>query len=250
MSGSAWGRVNDSVIPTDASPNIFTRLNGAQVDWKVYAETLPTPVLLGQTYGANFSRFVSFDDYFTDAAAGKLPPFSMVENSPIGKGITPDEDPPDGPFLGQQRVERIVRAAMASPQWPHLALIFTYDEAGGFYDHVPPPPACVPDAIKPDLPSGETGAYDQMGMRVPLIIVSPYAKRGHVSHVVTEHTSLTRLIAARFGLPAMTHRDANAEPPWDMFDFEHPDVSVPVLPDAGVDQAQVDACKVKYPPEM
>jgi len=173
-----------------------------------------------------------------------------VETTPIGKGIAPDEDPPAGPFLGQTRVERIVRAAMASPQWPKTALIFTYDESGGFYDHVPPPPACVPDDIAPDLPGGQTGAYDRLGMRVPMIVVSPYARRGYVSHQVTDHTSIIRLIAARYGLPALTHRDANMEPPWDMFDFAHPDLSVPSLPDAGLDQSQLDACAVKYPPEQ
>ena len=88
---------------------------------------------------------------------------------------------------------------------------------------------------------------DQLGLRIPLMIVSPYAKRGYVSHHVTDHTSILRLVEAVFGLPALTHRDANAEPPYDMFDFEHPNTNVPVLPAANVDAAKRDACLAKYP---
>ncbi len=246
MAGSAYGRVDDSTIPHGAAPNLFTRLNDAKLDWKVYSQALPTPILLGDTYGANLAHFVDFETFFSDAAAGQLPAFALVEGNPLLKGIAPDEDPPAGPQLGQQMVERIARAVMASPQWPSSALLITYDEAGGFYDHVPPPAACVPDDIPPDRPEG--GAYDRLGLRVPLLAVSPFARRGHVSHQTTDHTSLLRLVAARFGLPALTHRDANAEPPWELFDFEHPDTRVPTLPASPLDQAQVDACAARYPP--
>jgi phospholipase C len=133
---------------------------------------------------------------------------------------------------------------------PHAALILTYDEQGGFYDHVPPQPACKPDDTPPDLQPGDVvAAYDQTGLRVPLLAISPYAKRGYVSHVVTEHTSILRLVAARFGLPSLTHRDANAVPPFDLFDFDHPDLTVPDLPATTVDQTQLDACAQKYPPK-
>ena len=82
---------------------------------------------------------------------------------------------------------------------------------------------------------------------MPLLVVSPYAKRGYVSHVVTDHTSILRFVEARFGLPALTRRDANAVPPFDMFDFAHPDLSVPALPDAPIDAAQQAACAQMYP---
>ena len=87
---------------------------------------------------------------------------------------------------------------MASPQWPHMALIITFDEHGGFYDHVAPPPACRPDDIapiaRPRRPARQVRRY---GVRVPLIVVSPYAKAHYVSHDVYDHTSILRL-----------HRDA------------------------------------------
>jgi phospholipase C len=69
-----------------------------------------------------------------------------------------------------------------------------------------------------------------------------------VSHVVTDHTSLLRFVEARFNLPALTHRDANAVPPFDMFDFGRSQLDVPDLPDAGIDPAKEAACETAYPP--
>ena len=163
-------------------------------------------------------------------------------------GLSPDEDPPADMQVGEAMVADIVSAVTSSPQWPTTALILTYDEQGGFYDHVPPQPACIPDDVPPALDPGDVqAAYDQTGLRVPLFVVSPFAKRGYVSHVVTEHTSILKLVEARFDLPALTHRDGNAVPPFDLFDFAHPDMTVPDLPAAPVDPAQMAACMQKYP---
>jgi phospholipase C len=126
--------------------------------------------------------------------------------------------------------------------------LFSYDEQGGLYDHVVPPAACAPDDIAAQLMPGDFQAgFDQYGLRVPLIAVSPYAKRGYVSHVVTDHTSILRMVAARFELPALTHRDANAIPPFDLFDFTRADLSVPTLPTAVIDATQQQTCTAKYP---
>src|SRR5205807_2435399 len=135
------------------------------------------------------------------------------------------------------------------PHWPTSALFLSYDEQGGFYDHVAPPKACIPDDYQPQIGSdGVVAAYDTLGLRVPLMVISPFAKRGYVSHETTDHTSILRFLEAKFGLPALTHRDANAVPPFDMFDFEHPDTSFPALPDATIDDAKRQACAAKYPP--
>src|SRR5262249_1936722 len=161
--------------------------------------------------------------------------------------ISHNEDPPADPEVGQQMVASIVDAVMHSPQWPHAAIFITYDEQGGFYDHVPPPTACVPDDIPPDVSSGVVAAYDQLCLSIPRFVVSPYAKGGYVSHEITDHTSVARFVEARFDLPALTHRDANAVPPFGMFDFAHPDLSIPALPAATLDPVKYDACKTKYP---
>jgi phospholipase C len=92
-----------------------------------------------------------------------------------------------------------------------LAILFTYDEGGGFFDHVPPPDGC--QALPGRSP------FTKRGPRVPLVVISPWAKSGYVSHIVRDHTAITRFIEALFDLPALTARDANSDALFDMFDF-------------------------------
>jgi phospholipase C len=253
MAGTSYGIIDDSVpTQTDAKgdvlPNLFTRLNDAHVTWSFYVQDVPSLAILDTTWGKNLMHVQSFSQFFTDAAAGQLPSVTYVEGTDLSGGVSPDEDPPADMQLGQAMVASVVNAVMQSPQWPKTAVLFSFDEQAGLYDHVPPPAACAPDDIPPILQPGDVQAgFDQLGLRVPLIAVSPYAKRGYVSHVVTDHTSVLRMVAARFELPALTHRDANAEPPFDLFDFTHPDLSIPSLPDATIDPAQQQACAAKYP---
>src|SRR4029077_2809191 len=137
---------------------------------------------------------------------------------------------------------RVINALLASPQWPRAALFLTYDEHGGFYDHVPPRPACTPDDVAPALQAGDDpGAYDRYGFRVPMVVVSPFARRQYVSHRVYDHTSILRFIETRFDLPALTRRDAHADAMLRMFDFGTPPFTTPpALPAAPIDQAHFD----------
>jgi hypothetical protein len=126
-----------------------------------------------------------------------------------------DEHPTADVQIGEAWTRRVYQAAVTSPLWPALALVWTYDEAGGFADHVPPPnEACVarPGNAK-DLP------FVELGTRVPLAVISPYARPHYVSHVVQDHTAITRFIETVFGLGALTSRDANSDALLDMFDF-------------------------------
>src|SRR5262249_52911695 len=156
-----------------------------------------------------------------DAAAGTLPQVSYVDPAFIlGED---DEHPPTNIQLGQAFIAKVLNAVMTSPAWKRTAVIVTYDEHGGYYDHVPPPPACPPDAIPPSLQPNDTQArFDRYGVRVPLVVVSPYARKHFVSHRVYDHTSILRFIETRFDLPALTARDANADPLLDLFDFKKP----------------------------
>jgi phospholipase C len=147
-------------------------------------------------------------------------------------------------------VAGILDALMKSSLWQSSAAFLVYDEHGGLWDHVAPPPACVPDRYLPILEAGDPVAqFDRYGFRVPMIAVSPFAKQHHVSHRVYDHTSIVRFIEARFGLGAMTHRDANAEVPWDMFDFDNaPHATAPQIPvpTSAPDQAKVDVCQALF----
>lgn len=147
-----------------------------------------------------------------------------------------DEHPPGEPRMGQRFVYDVVRVLQANREvWKRSVLFIVYDEGGGFYDHVAPPKACPPDDHPPLYtgpygPHGKgvsagtdpmyAGAFDRYGGRVPLIVVSPWANHRYVSHVTYDHTSITRFIEGRFGLPALTKRDANANPLLDFFDFK------------------------------
>jgi phospholipase C len=139
---------------------------------------------------------------------------------------------------------------MSGPQWAHAALFITHDENGGFYDHVPPPAACPPDSTPPVVVPGDTadGGFDIYGMRVLLIAVSPYAKKAYVGHTVYDHTSITRFIEAKFKIPALTARDANATPPTDLFDFTDPPgfATPPTLTPPTIDPTELAYCEATF----
>lgn len=141
-----------------------------------------------------------------------------------------DDHPPGTPINGQKLVYQVVKALKDHPAiWEKSVLFITYDEHGGFYDHVPPPPAVKPDDTyqkwSGPYKSVDRSYYDDdfehYGMRVPFIVVSPWVKPHYVSHKTYDHTSILRFIEARWGLPAFTKRDANADPMLDMFDFSN-----------------------------
>jgi phospholipase C len=101
-------------------------------------------------------------------------------------------------------------------------VFITWDENGGFYDHVVPPPACPPDDRAPcDF------KFDRYGFRVPFFAISPWARENYASSYTADHTSILRFIEAWMGLPALTARDANAWPLLDMFDFDHKRMNLP-----------------------
>ena len=253
MAGTSFGITSNVFPPQDDAhgdplPDLFTRLNDAHVSWAFYVQDNPTLAILSGTWAKNLGHVYDYSQFASDAAAGVLPSVTFVEATDRAGAASPNEDPPADFQVGQAFVADVVTALTTSPQWPHAALFLSYDEQGGFYDHVPPPAACAPDDYAPQLGADDVAAaYDHYGLRVPLMVVSPYARRGYVSHAVTDHTSILRFIEARFGLPALTHRDANAVPPFDMFDFDHPDTSVPSLPAPTVDPDVEAACLTKYP---
>jgi phospholipase C len=142
--------------------------------------------------------------------------------------------------VGQKFVADVIDALFQSPNWPSSALFLEYDEHGGYYDHVPPPSAVPPDDIQPMLESGDPDAkFDQLGIRVPFAVISPFARKHFVSHTVYDHTSLLAFIETRFGLPSLTARDAAATAPLEMFDFVNPPfVTPPTLAPAVVDESR------------
>lgn len=177
------------------------------------------------------AHFATIDDYHRDAAAGDLPEVVFLD-SMFDKE---DEHPEANVQVGQAWTAGVIRSLMKSPQWDNSVLFLTYDEAGGFYDHVAPPLACLPDNIRPIKDVEDFGGFDHYGFRVPFVVVSPFAKRHYVSHEIHDHTSILKFIETKFNLPALTRRDANADALDDFFQFDRPDFSIPELPLGRVD---------------
>jgi len=236
----------------------------------------PLPVFLAQAAGV--------------PASGELPQVSFVDPNfgLFGPASENDEHPPTDIQRGQAFVSKVVNAVRNGPHWTDTVIFITYDEHGGFYDHVAPPRAPqghapTPDGISPgqcaDLsnppaslqpgggaecssnllsktdtttidaarlcpafalnPTGpypaECATFDQLGFRVPFLVISPFAKPGYVSHTVGDHTSLLAFIEKRFlstgddatsggddeGHLHLTRRDQHASALEDMFDFNN-----------------------------
>lgn len=197
--------------PDPSTPTIFDSLDAAGVTWGVYSDGS----LLSGTLGWDMSHkgTGTFETFLQKLDDGTLPQVTFVD----GIDNVEDEHPTADLQRGEAWTRNIYEHATASKLWPGLAILFTYDEGGGFADHVPPPnQACVARPIAKDQP------YTELGVRIPMVVVSPWARAGYVSHVVQEHTALTRFVETVFDLPALTARDANSDALLDMFDFACP----------------------------
>ena len=233
FAGTSLGLINDS-FPSELPPNgtIFDSLNKYGITWKDYYSDAPTALVwIGLASQPSVTdKFVKTAEFFEDAAAGRLPQFSMLDPNYT---VQSEENPQDVQF-GDQYLSDVINAVMQGPQWPHTLLIWTYDEWGGWYDHVPPPAAIPPDDVPPDLPPGfYPGTFGRYGFRVPAGVVSPYARRDFVSHTVYDHTSVLKTIETKWNLPALTRRDANAADVLAMVDLKSKPayLTPPTLPD-------------------
>ncbi len=204
VAGTAGGLLSDNVPASLPFPPVFQGLDAVGVSWKVYSDTPSwyksfSYVKNSPSAAANFRSAASF---LTDAKAGRLSQVSWVIGAPGG-----DEHPSDNIQLGENSVaDGIVNAVGASPYWPSAAIFVTWDDYGGFFDHVPPP---------------QVDKYGY-GFRVPCLVISPYAKAGFIDSIVNDHTSILKFIETRYGLSPLSTRDAAANGFAEAFDFTQP----------------------------
>jgi phospholipase C len=208
--------------PKDAHPalemngvkNIFQLLEENGITWKVYVTDGWAPGKTGSTYmnyftqftSAHIDKFVDASTFATDAQNGTLPQVAMIESGYTETGT--DEHPLNNIEVGARHVRALVKALMDSPSWKDSVFFLTYDEGGGLYDHVPPVTTVNPDGKLPALtPEDPPGDFTLTGFRVPLMIFSPFAKAGYVSHTNADFTALLTFIEKRFDLPPLTKRD-------------------------------------------
>lgn len=179
-------------------PTIWDRLAGADLEARYYYSDAPFLALWGLKY-APITR--SFDGFLADCASGRLPNVSFVDPRfllpPLGN--SGDYHPPSDIRLGEQFLNTVYRAVTTSPNWERTVLVINFDEWGGFYDHVAP--ATGPDS---------NPALALRGFRVPCLVASPLARRGHVAHDLYDHTSVLKMIEWGWGLDALAPRDAAA----------------------------------------
>jgi phospholipase C len=180
------------------------------------------------------------DDFVADIASGSLPAVSWLL-PPAGY----DEHPSSPPALGEYFTSQVVSALVSKPEvWSKTVLFHMYDENDGFFDHVPPPVAAAGRAGEhlggASLPADARGIRGPIGLgfRVPLLVISPFARGGHVASQVFDHTSQLRFLEARFGVRAPNISAWRRHTVGDLTSALHGggNTSVPALPDTAGDQ--------------
>src|SRR5947208_13516640 len=204
---------------------IFAALSAKGVSNRYFFVDEPVAALWGQP-GVNRSSRV--EEYYQRCQDGTLPALSFVDPSFAneGGGTSGDQHPHGDIRTGDAYMSDVVHAFMESPQWKRGALFIVYDEWGGFFDHVPPP--SVPDdRMSADL----TKNYGQQGFRIPGVVVSPFARRGHVDHTQWGFESILKMVRYRYGLSPLVRRDAYARNIARAFDWKSkPQLDLPKLP--------------------
>jgi phospholipase C len=277
--GYAYPNGTDAAdTPQLTSETIFEDLQNAGITWKIYVNPTGTgcsgppyeaSCLMKTSYLSNFTyaqtvvsqypqNIQPISQYLTDVQNGTLPQVAEIEPaSDAGldeHGTDADSDPPTNIQAGEAYVESLITPLMNSSSWSSSVLFWTYDEAGGLYDHVSPQPMPSPDGIAPkDLMAGDictsstgpTCNFTWTGYRIPLVVVSPYAKKNYVDHTVADYTAILKFIETRWGLPALNARDAAQMDMTEFLDFSNPPWTTPPTPPA---QNTSGACYLDHLP--
>jgi phospholipase C len=248
--------------PQLTSTTIFEEMDKAGISWKMYINPEGTgcsgppyeaSCLIDTGYLENFTyaqhilldspqNIVPSSEFQSDLANGTLPQFAEImpaSDAGLDEHGSDSDNFPENVQAGARYVSTFVNAFMQSSYWSDSALIFTYDESGGMYDHVSPQPEPSPDGIPPiDLPpdspcysvTGPTCNFTWTGYRIPFFVVSPFAKKNYVSHTVADSTAILKFVEERFNLPALNARDAAQPDLSEFFDFNDPPWVTPPTP--------------------
>jgi phospholipase C len=250
---TSFGQTTNSEILDKFSqvpvPTIYNRLQDKGVDWVYYYGSIAVAAALGNPgpyqldLGPNDGRtgkirkFAAYPDdagdpngqFFKDCAAGKLPPVTYIDPF-FGNGGN-DDHPPTHPIMAQSLIAAVYTALAKSPLWNHCMLVITYDEHGGYFDHVAPPMTTDDTLAK----FGVDG-FTQMGFRVPALVIGPYAKQGYVSSTLYDHTSALKELQTAFDLEPLNVRMDMANDLSDCIDMDalakgkpRPPVDIPAI---------------------
>ena len=239
MAATSHGVVNKPLTQINI-PTIFDELQKAGISWKNYVPDYPNGSSLKAfpAFTKYASNIVPMSQYFTDLTNGTLPQVAFIDRD-SKNGL--DEHPGTGINIqkGAAYVKKIIDALMNSSSWQDSVFFLTYDEGGGFYDHVPPVSTVSPDGIPPVLGSNDTCTatpgpmcdFVYTGFRLPNIVVSPFAKAHYVDHTPFDTTAILTFIEKRFNLAHLTQRDAAQPDISFFFDFAgKPNLTPPTPP--------------------
>jgi len=236
--GTSNGNTSNDPIP-DELPTIFERVFRSGRTYANYYGNIPFAALCARVTIED-PEYMDMERFYDDAASGSLA--NLVWIDPLyGRS---DDHPPAHPLAGQVFLQSIYRALAESPQWERSLLVITYDEHGGFYDHVSPP--TVADTF------AETG-FDRLGFRVPAQILGPWVKQGHVSDTIYDHTSMMRTLTALWDLEPIGSRTEGVNDLLDVIDMERIESGTPAPPvelapiEASDDELFAPSCLAELP---
>jgi len=206
-SADSGGQMTNS-LPSEGInwPSIYHRLEAKGVDWAYYYGSIPVVALIKDIPNIDL-KIKRFTQFLKDAADGVLPPVVYIDP---GFNFN-DDHPPVHPINGQDLIASIYTALATSPQWKNVMFLVTYDEHGGFFDHVPPPKTVDQRAAI---------GFDQLGFRVPTMVMGPYVKQNYVSSVVYEHCSALRHLELAFDLEPLNARTMASNDLTDCIDMD------------------------------
>jgi phospholipase C len=221
---------------------IYDRLDTANLGWTIYkGDAFPQALAIrGMNIRALEESFRDFQDFSSDIDnPGYDITYTFIEPN-YGHALVGDftcgnsQHPKDDVTRGDGLLKTIYETIRNSPHWGNSVLIVTYDEHGGFYDHVPPPQTVAPgDAIADPGNNITNFDFTQLGVRVPAVIISPLIPRGIIDSTDYDHTSVLATVESIFGLQPLTERDKHASALNHLFSLPSPRTDAPtVLPAA------------------
>ncbi len=189
---TSGGKTGNTPFFTGAPDTIWEKLRSAGKTYKNYTAGIVawyTGGFVGKLLSMNPVKPLS--EFFSDAKNGTLPNFSIIDPD-----FTSNDDHPSHDIRqGQALVASLYKALAESPQWKKVLFVITYDENGGFYDHVPPPKT-----------TDQIAELEQLGFRVPAFVIGPTVKRGHLEKGKLEHVSVLSTVKTRFGVQSLNQR--------------------------------------------
>lgn len=229
-----------------ANGNIFDLLDSYCIDWRIFeGDKFPVSFALnGMWQNELQGRFKDFDDFeselnkpgFGEKFVFIEPQYGEHEFDITGPGdfvCGNSMHPLDDVTRGEKLIKKVYETIRNSPHWEKSMLLITFDEHGGFYDHVVPPPAIPPGDLTTIDYVVNNFKFDRLGVRVPALVISPLIKKGIIDNTEYDHTSCLATVERLFGMKHLTNRDKNANDFLHLFSLDTPRTDTPaILPDA------------------